>query len=175
MALTNKTKLPEKFMPEAGVEEEPIEQAPEAETGIEKEALPEQAGEKPELEKKQEQAAPSAATTAPVSEAEVKEKPQDLVDIEKILSEGLEDMYKELPENRRNEFKQAGEETAGKIQVMLKSAKVKVKKVIDLIKNWLKMIPGVNKHFLEKEAKIKADKLMHMRDENNQSPNSNHQ
>lgn len=60
-------------------------------------------------------------------------------------------------------FKQAGEETAGKISILLQTAKVQVKKIVELIVAWLRIIPGVNSYYLEQEAKIKADKILTMR------------
>lgn len=83
--------------------------------------------------------------------------------IENILSEGLEEVYASLPERKRFEFKKKGEETAFKIFFILKKTKVKAKKIIKLIKQWLKMIPGINRFFLEQEAKIKADKIIEIK------------
>jgi len=103
-----------------------------------------------------------ATTTAvaPTTVAPTTTKSDDLVAIEKILSAGLEDLYTKLPDNRKAEFRQKGEEAATKIEILLQSAKVKMKKVISVIRDWLLMIPGVNKFFLEQETKIKADKLL---------------
>jgi len=106
-------------------------------------------------------ATPVATTPAePVAVAPVITKSEDLIAIEKILSEGLEDLYKKLPDNRKTEFKQKGEEAASTIEKLMQSAKVQMKKVIGVIRDWLLMIPGVNKFFLEQEIKIKADKLL---------------
>ncbi|KKQ80025.1 MAG: hypothetical protein UT02_C0017G0008 [Parcubacteria group bacterium GW2011_GWC2_38_7] len=106
-------------------------------------------------------ASPVVATpVAPVALAPVIAKSEDLVAIEKILSEGLEDLYSKLPDNRKAEFRQKGEEAASTIETMMQSAKVQMKKVIGVIRDWLLMIPGVNKFFLEQETKIKADKLL---------------
>ena len=44
-------------------------------------------------------------------------------------------------------------------------AKLKVKKVVNLIKKWLTMIPGVNKFFLEQEAKIKTDEIVKLKED----------
>jgi hypothetical protein len=87
-------------------------------------------------------------------------KTEEQKKVESILSDGLAELYTELPENRREEFKQKGEEAASQIVILMQSAKVKVGKVVDLIKGWLSMIPGVNKFFLEQESKIKADRLL---------------
>ena len=84
--------------------------------------------------------------------------------IEKILSEGLEEVYFSLSEAQKQEFKRKGEETASKIEKLMMAVKVKVKKVLGLIRDWLKIIPGVNKFFLEQESKIKTDKILDLRE-----------
>jgi len=80
--------------------------------------------------------------------------------IEKIMEDGLEDAYKELTTIQQQEFKIKGEETAWKIRQVLKKTKVKIKEIFKLLLEWLKMLPGINKFFLEQEAKIKADKII---------------
>lgn len=92
-------------------------------------------------------------------------KSEDIVKIETILAEGLENLYKELPDNRKQEFKLKGEETAKEVGGLLGAAKVKIHKIVKLIVAWLKMIPGVNKFFLEQESKIKADRLLEFKRE----------
>ncbi|MFH1142503.1 MAG: hypothetical protein V1695_02210, partial [Candidatus Uhrbacteria bacterium] len=77
----------------------------------------------------------------------------------------LEDLYFQLPPNKQKEFKIKGEETAGLIKQMLYSTKVKGRKIVGWIKDWLKMIPGVNKFFLEQEAKIKTDQILLLAEE----------
>lgn len=80
--------------------------------------------------------------------------------IESILEEDLADVYLSMNEKDRLKFKQKGEETTGKIKELLARAHVKVKEIVNLLIDWLKLIPGVNRFFLEQEAKIKADKLL---------------
>lgn len=80
--------------------------------------------------------------------------------IEHVLEEGLSDSYRRLSPIAQQEFKIKGEETALKIREMLNSTHVKVKKVLTLILEWLKLLPGVNRFFLEQEAKIKADRIL---------------
>jgi hypothetical protein len=80
--------------------------------------------------------------------------------VEKILAENLTDIYTQLPPLRQQEFKAAGERTAREISLLLEQAKIKINKIIGLIKKWLMLIPGVNRFFLEQEAKIKTDKIM---------------
>lgn len=82
------------------------------------------------------------------------------VEVEKVMEEGLKDAFKELTPIQRQEFKIKGEQTATQIRDLLRATHVKVKKIIRLIVEWLKMLPGINRFFLEQEAKIKADKIM---------------
>ena len=86
--------------------------------------------------------------------------------IDQILSEGLEDIYIKLPRQKQMEFKNEGEKAVTEINKILSQTKVKVKKIINIIKDWLAIIPGVNKFFLEQEAKIKSDKIMNLKNNN---------
>lgn len=85
--------------------------------------------------------------------------------VEELLSDDLLGLYSELPAATQAEFKTKGEEVASKIQQMIKSARVVAKEVLDLIVSWLRIIPGVNKFFLEQEAKIKTDKILALAEE----------
>lgn len=84
-------------------------------------------------------------------------------EIDKILSDGLEDIYLQMTPEKRREFKQVGEETVQVINQMMSQTKVKIQKIIELIIKWLAIIPGVNKFFLEQEAKIRTDKILKLR------------
>jgi hypothetical protein len=81
-------------------------------------------------------------------------------EIDGILAEGLSGVFLKMNEAQQKEFKKTGEETVVKINSLLQETKVKINKIVDLIRRWLKLIPGVNKFFLEQEVKIKADKIM---------------
>ncbi len=83
--------------------------------------------------------------------------------IDKILSKGLDDMYLALPDDKKKEFRTAGEATVKKINEILNGTKIQIKKIVDLIKRWLSIIPGVNFLFLEQEAKIKADQIRQLK------------
>lgn len=83
--------------------------------------------------------------------------------IEKILEENMEEIYLKLSPEKQKEFRIAGEQTAKKINEILGKAKFKIKEIINLIRKWLSLIPGVNKFFLEQEAKIKADKIVSLK------------
>ena len=131
----------------------------EAEVKLEKKEFDElEKNEEAEIDKGKESIG-TLRTVAQVT-ATVAQKPVELVEIESILQEGLGDYYKTMTPSQQREFKKVGEETASTIWSMLKRAKVKIVKILKLILSWLKIIPGVNKHFLEQECKIKADKLM---------------
>jgi len=96
----------------------------------------------------------------------VKEKTETFKQIEDILSEGLEQTYKDLPDELKKEFRDKGEETASKIEVLISQAKVVVHKIVDLIKGWLSIIPKMNKFFLEQETKIKTERILGMVEKN---------
>lgn len=90
----------------------------------------------------------------------VKEKSQTVKEIENILSEDMNEIYQNLSPDIKQEFKRRGEETAFKIEQLICQVKIAVYKIVDLIKQWLLIVPGVNKFFLEQETKIKTDKIL---------------
>ena len=144
-------KVPEQAVPEVVVEKK-----------VEQEVSPENEVKVAEVaeEAKAPVAAPIVAGEEQVASIPAPVKTEEQKKVESILSDGLADLYTQLPENRRDEFKKKGEETASQIVILMQSAKVKVGKVVELIRGWLSMIPGVNKFFLEQESKIKADRLL---------------
>lgn len=106
-----------------------------------------------------------AASVKPVTDTDVPEpagpvKSPDLKAIEDILADGLDDFFKALAPAQQLEFKQQGENTALKIQEVLERGRYRIKDIVNLIIQWLKNLPGVNKFFLRQEAKIKADKIV---------------
>ncbi len=80
--------------------------------------------------------------------------------VEDILAEDLLDAYLSMDTESQQKFKIKGEEVAVAIVQMYESGRMKVKKILDLIREWLGMIPGVNHFFLEQESKIKTDKIL---------------
>ncbi len=86
--------------------------------------------------------------------------------IEKILESDMDDIYLGLRPEKRREFKTGGEKTAQQINGMIDHGKVKFKKVINLIKKWLLIVPGINRFFLEQEAKLKTDEIIKLADKN---------
>ena len=107
-------------------------------------------------------------TTAPPSAPKtrvVSPKSPLLESIEHVLEEDMTDIYTEMDPAHQMEFKRRGEETATMIERLIVSAKITVQKVFHLIISWLRIIPHVNRYYLEQEAKIKADKIMHIYEE----------
>lgn len=120
-----------------------------------------EAEERPELEALQE--APSASVGA--APAAVAGKDEVIIEVERILEEGLGPYYASLPEEARPVFKQKGEEVAKEVSEMVRTFKFRVARTLQLITDWLKTIPGVNRFFLEQEAKIKTDRIMELIEE----------
>ena len=88
-------------------------------------------------------------------------------EIEEVLERDLGDIYVSLSPEKRKEFRIVGEQTAAAINDLFNKGKVKIKKIISLIIKWLSLIPGVNRFFLEQEAKIKADELIKLNNHRN--------
>lgn len=84
-------------------------------------------------------------------------------EIEELMSQDLRDMYLQMSPDKQQEFKIKGEETAKEINNLLDKAKLEIGKIIELLKKWLFIIPGVNKFFIEQEAKIKADEIVRLK------------
>lgn len=144
---------------EGAVPENERQIVPEKKIEIEKPPMPEM-GEIPPEGEEEKKKPMVAAVARPITQRPPKS--EALVKIEKILEEDLEEFYFSMPEDKRREFKEKGEEAAGKIEKMMEAGKTVARKILKLIRQWLKMIPGVNKFFLEQEAKIKTDKLVAM-------------
>lgn len=99
-------------------------------------------------------------TLTPIAQQQIREQEKK---IEKILEENLEEIYLTMPPEKQREFKIAGEQTIRQINNILEKTKFKIKDIINLIKKWLSIIPGMNKFFIEQEAKIKADKIIKLK------------
>ena len=99
----------------------------------------------------QQQAAPAPAAKDP-----------QLQKIEDMLSEDLGDLYKQLPPDIKPIFRAKGEEVALTIKTWIQEAKITARKVLGLIREWLGLIPNVNKYYLEQESKIKTDQIMEL-------------
>jgi len=104
----------------------------------------------------------AGASSAQVPEAIVESAPPDevIVEVEKILEDGLGDFVETMPEDARQRFLSKGKEVSTKIALMVRTLKVELNNVIQLIREWLMTIPSVNRYFLEQEAKIKTDRII---------------
>jgi len=123
-----------------------------------------------EISKEDESTIPSSNVSNQVIQQDTISQPIQAKDdlnkkIDNILEEGLTELYMQIPKEKQLEFKQKGEETANKITQLLRETKVQVKKILNLIINWLSIIPGINKFFIKQEAKIKTDKLLALKKE----------
>lgn len=147
-------------MVEIKIEKARIEQAPSQESGFERVVeRPVSAVEQTQYE----YLAPSLPVTSSIPVATPNHQPYKdprLIEIEQILEEDLAEYYFQLPDESKIVFKETGEQTAKKINALLGETKVAVQKIVDLIRAWLGLLPGVNRFFVEQEAKIKADKIM---------------
>lgn len=90
--------------------------------------------------------------------------------VEDIMADGLQDAYQAMDPATQQHFKEVGETTAATIARMLEQSKVQVKKIVQLILAWLKIIPRSNPFYLEQEAKIKSDQLVAMAHQENKLP-----
>jgi len=154
--------------------EKPIT-TPEGEINNARQIEQEQVVEKePQLEQEQAVEQTGETTGEPIKRRPItiKKKPTSVpqvrdeltLEIEKILEEGVAEEFEKLSPVAQQEFKVKGEQTAVQIRELMKSTKVKVKKILKLIFEWLRILPGINRFFLEQEAKIKTDRIIHLKD-----------
>jgi hypothetical protein len=87
-------------------------------------------------------------------------KSERLVEIERIMGDGLEDIYNNLEPQVQQTVKAEGEKAANEIEGIIEQGKAVAKKVLSILRGWLEKIPGVNNFFLEQESKLKTDKIM---------------
>jgi hypothetical protein len=87
-------------------------------------------------------------------------KDEITVEVEKILEDGLGEHFSKLKPEEQKIFKQKGEQTSKELAGMVRGLQVKMKRALQLVRDWLLCIPGINKFFLEQEAKIKVDRLV---------------
>ncbi|MFH1426133.1 MAG: hypothetical protein ABIG66_01735 [Candidatus Kerfeldbacteria bacterium] len=128
----------------------PVQEAPQVQEGQVPEAAPlPSAG-----------AVPAGQQQAPAVPAAPQAKSKTRQEIEEVLSEGLAEVYASMTPQEQEQFRIAGEEAAGKIEVMVTQFKATARKVLDAIRLWLSTIPRVNKYFLEQETKLKTDDIM---------------
>jgi hypothetical protein len=147
--------------------DEIINPKPEATPSVEQEFIPEKVPEQATPQKEAETFKPQATPVQPVQPQPIVQpavKNPEVEEIENILSEGLEDVYKNLDPQAKQNFRRKGEETANLIQQTAHSIKFTFKWLVGIITSWLLTIPKVNRFFLEQETKIKADRLINWKE-----------
>ncbi len=143
------------FKPE--VKSEPVlEKAPE--NIVEKSALEKKAEQEGATKAEVREGASTVTSTAPTPTDDYHARRE--AEIDAFLSEGLSETFLAMSPAKQKEFKEEGEITAKKINVLLDATKINLGKIISLIKHWLGLITGINRFFLDQEAKIKADKII---------------
>jgi hypothetical protein len=80
--------------------------------------------------------------------------------VEQVLAQDMDNIFLSLDVSQQIAFKKRGEETSRQIVKLLSKGAVPLKKIVNLIVAWLRIIPNINRFYLEQEAKIKADKIM---------------
>lgn len=158
----DKPNIPEQM---TGPETEPQTPGPETEPTPETEKAPETKPEQPpETSEKEKSETPPKAAPRPAQEEPTAQPTRDpvLIKIENELEDGLWESYRQMPPDLRTKFKQEGERVAKAVRDGMATGKLTARKVVEIITEWLKMIPGVNKWFLRQEAKIKTDALLRL-------------
>lgn len=96
--------------------------------------------------------------------------------IEDVLAEDLEEIYFRLEPATQRRFKERGEQTAREIETILLDTKQhverKMKRILQLIIDWLKLLPGVSRFFITQAAKIKTERVIAINRDDDRS-NSN--
>ncbi|MBT4849816.1 hypothetical protein HON36_03110 [Candidatus Parcubacteria bacterium] len=147
----DKPAVPETPVPQAEQIEPSVEQKPE----VTPEQVAEEVSQTPQ---------PAPLPAAPVDAQPVPQPadPGEVKNIESVLSQDMENAFLTMDAATQAQFKIKGEETSQKIAILMRQTGVKVKQVIILIFDWLKIIPRVNKFYIEQEAKIKAEAILKM-------------
>ena len=128
-------------------------------------------------------AAPAPAPTiiAPVSSEDAPVELQTLavplvqddvvmMGIQAILRDNLGEATAAMPEEAKTRFWAKAQEIGVVVADMVRQYKVEVKRVLHLLVEWLHTIPGVNKFFLEQEAKLKTDRILQFEQEQHAAP-----
>lgn len=87
-------------------------------------------------------------------------KDEVTVRVETVLEQDLKEAYARMSPADRRRFKAEGERVSREIVSMISRLKVHLSKVLKLLMGWLKLIPGANRFFVVQEAKLKADRIL---------------
>ncbi|MFA7286508.1 MAG: hypothetical protein WC052_02505 [Patescibacteria group bacterium] len=109
-------------------------------------------------------AVPQPVLVPIVSPLQSAPKSQTLQEIETIMAEDLAGIYASLDAPTRSALRVSGEQAALKISILLQSASSQLIKIIKIIRDWLRTIPGISWAFIEQETKVKTGKLLRLTD-----------
>jgi len=112
--------------------------------------------------------APQQVPTPAVPVLQPAPKSQTLQEIETIMAEDLAGIYASLDAPTRSALKVSGEQAALKISILLQSASSQFIKIIKIVRDWLRTIPGISWAFIEQETKVKTGKLLRLTDKHDQ-------
>ena len=149
---------------------------------IEAARVPEKEIVSPERESSSKQAEPAPVASAPITTPKISPRRPVTVlkkdrlekEIEEVLEEDLKDLYAAMPPDKQKLFRAKGEETTSAVRTLVQAAHINAKKIFQLIRTWLVIIPGVNRFFLEQEAKIKTDKVLLVTEEEKRRGSKDH-
>lgn len=146
---------------------EPPHPTESAEKQAKTEKLPEQEPqEQPKQQQEKEHVTPARSTGVAATSGDTQPpKDETTMAIETILADNLADVFVQMTPQQQEQFQKKGEQAAEKIKNLIDTAKATTKKVLKIIRDWLKFIPGVNRFFLEQEAKIKTDRILELVEE----------
>lgn len=162
----NEPKVVEDIFAHEDREAAPVPEAVERPVEVTRERAPEITREKrPEVTTETEAGRRQYAPPPTVPAAPRGVKSPELVKIENILSEHLDTLFLQMTPQQQMTFKEQGEVAASKIEKLLQETKLRVRDILNTIKEWLRLVPGVNKFFLETEAKIKTDRLLNLHEQ----------
>jgi len=100
------------------------------------------------------------AAPMPQEQRRVPAKEKIVADLEGVLEEDLKELFLSLDKSKQQQFKQKGEEIVAWLRVQVATNKLVERQLLDQIHTWLKIVPDVNRFFLEQIAKIKTDKIL---------------
>ena len=85
--------------------------------------------------------------------------------LRRILSEDMTELMAPLSTDKKQEVQAEGLKAIQKLQLLLRRTHLRFRQVLQLIWHWLKRIPGINRFFLEQEAKKKTEEILEFKEE----------
>ncbi len=88
------------------------------------------------------------------------QKDQVLSSVERIMEDGLREVYLGMGDDQRRKFKMSGEAAAAKIREIADKKKVRPYVVGNFIVRWMRQIVGLNPYYLLQAGYIKAERII---------------